>query len=101
VVKNLPSSTGGAGSIPVWGAEIPDASRLKNQNIEKRSNIVTNFVTIKCSVKTLKRDHTPRKKFLKKKKSLKHRDWEQKAHTVFSLIPAKKKKKKRQKLLKE
>ena len=61
----MPSNTGGAGSIPVWEAKILEAWRLKNQSIEKRSNIVTNFVTIKCSVKTLKRDHT-KKIFLKK-----------------------------------
>ena len=51
VVKTLPSSTGGAGSIPGRGAKIPRASRPKKQkNIKKkRSNIVTN------SIKTLKK----------------------------------------------
>ena len=47
MVKTSPSYAGGPCSIPGWGAKIPHASRLENQNI-KQSNIVTN------SIKTLK-----------------------------------------------
>ena len=34
VVKTLPSNAGGIGSIPGWGAKIPQASPLKIQNIK-------------------------------------------------------------------
>ena len=34
VVKTSPSSAGGAGSIPGWGAELPHALWQKNQNIK-------------------------------------------------------------------
>ena len=44
VVKNSPSSAGGVGSIPGWGAKIPHASQPKNQSINNRSNIVTNSI---------------------------------------------------------
>ena len=36
VVKSSPSSVGGAGSIPGWGARIPHTSRPKNQNIKQK-----------------------------------------------------------------
>ena len=36
VVKTLPSSARGEGSIPGWGAKIPRASRPENQNIKWR-----------------------------------------------------------------
>ena len=36
VVKTLPSSAGGAGSIPGWGAKIPHASWPKYQNIKQK-----------------------------------------------------------------
>ena len=36
MVKTSPSSEGGAGSIPGWGAKIPHASRTKNQNIKQK-----------------------------------------------------------------
>ena len=36
VVKTLPSNTGDSSSIPGWGAKIPHASRLKNQNIKQK-----------------------------------------------------------------
>ena len=44
VGKNSPSSAGGVGSIPGWGAKIPHASQPKNQSINDRSNIVTNSI---------------------------------------------------------
>ena len=61
MVKTSPSYAGGPCSIPGWGAKIPHASRLENQNI-KQSNIVTN------SIKTLRTVHIKKKKILKKKK---------------------------------
>ena len=36
VVRTLPSSAGGAGSIPGRGAKIPHALRPKDQNIEQK-----------------------------------------------------------------
>ena len=42
VVKTSPSNAGGMASIPDREAEILLASWPKNQNINKRSNIVTN-----------------------------------------------------------
>ena len=36
VVKTLPSNTGGACSIPGWGAKIPHVSWPKNQNIDQK-----------------------------------------------------------------
>ena len=51
VVKTLPSNAGKVSSILDGGTEILHASRLKNQNINNRSNTVTN------SVKTLKMVH--------------------------------------------
>ena len=36
VVKTLPSDARGGGSIPGGGAEIPHASRPKNQNIKQK-----------------------------------------------------------------
>ena len=36
VVRTSPSSAGGAGSIPSWGAKIPHASWPKNQNIKQK-----------------------------------------------------------------
>ena len=44
MVKISPSSAGGVGSIPGWGAKIPHASQPKNQSINHRSNIVTNSI---------------------------------------------------------
>ena len=55
VVKTLPSNAGGAGSIPGWGAKIPQASRPKNK-IKNRSRIVAN------SIKTLKIVHIKKSK---------------------------------------
>ena len=36
MVKTLPSNAGGAGSIPGWGAKIPQASRPKKQNKKQK-----------------------------------------------------------------
>ena len=36
VVGTSPSNAGGAGSIPGWGAKIPQASGPKNQNIKQK-----------------------------------------------------------------
>ena len=36
MVKTLPSSTGGAGLIPGWGAKIPNDSWPKNQNQKQK-----------------------------------------------------------------
>ena len=38
VVKTLPSNAGGAGSIPGWGAKIPQASRPKKQNKKQKQD---------------------------------------------------------------
>ena len=38
VVETLPSSAGGAGSVPDVGAKIPHTSGPKNQNVNNRSN---------------------------------------------------------------
>lgn len=42
MVKTLPSSAGGTGLIPRGGAKIPQVPQPKNQNINNRSDIVTN-----------------------------------------------------------
>ena len=36
MVKTLPSSAGGMGSIPGWGTMIPHATWSKNQNIKQK-----------------------------------------------------------------
>ena len=38
VVKTLPSSVGGVGLIPGWGAKIPHALWPKNQNIKQKQH---------------------------------------------------------------
>ena len=43
MVKTLPSSAGGVGSIPGQGAKIPHASGQKTK-AQNRSNIVTNSI---------------------------------------------------------
>ena len=58
---SLPSKAVGTGLIPGQGIKIPHILQLKNQNINHRSNIITN------SRKTLKMAH------IKKKKSRKGR----------------------------
>ena len=55
MVKTLPSSAGGAGSIPDQETKIPDDSGPEKQNIKSRSNIVTN------SIKTLNTVHIKKK----------------------------------------
>ena len=57
-VKTPPSSAGGEGSVPDWGAKIPHAFRPKSQN-KNRSHFVTN------AIKTLKMVHIKKKKSLK------------------------------------
>ena len=47
VVNISPSNAGGAGLIPGWGIKMPHDSWPKNQNINNRSNVVTD------SIKTL------------------------------------------------
>ena len=42
MVKTLPSSAGGMGLIPGGGAKIPHCPQPENQNINNRSDIVTN-----------------------------------------------------------
>ena len=44
MVKALPSNAGSVGSFPGQRTKIPHASWPKNQNINKRSNIVTNSI---------------------------------------------------------
>ena len=51
MIKTLPARAGGTGLIPGRAAKSPLASQLKNQNINNRSNIVTN------SMKTFKMVH--------------------------------------------
>ena len=46
VVEILSSNAGGEGSIPSQGAEIPHASWPKSQNINNRSNTLTNSLKI-------------------------------------------------------
>ena len=36
VVKSSPFNAGGAGSIPCWGAQIPNALQPNNQNVRQR-----------------------------------------------------------------
>ena len=36
MVKTLPSSAGGGGWIPGWGAKMPHASGPKNRNIKQK-----------------------------------------------------------------
>ena len=36
MVKTLPSSVEGAGSLPGWGTKIPHASQTKNQNRKQK-----------------------------------------------------------------
>ena len=36
VVENKPSNVGGAGSIPGWGAKMPQALWPRNQNIKQK-----------------------------------------------------------------
>ena len=43
MVKTLPSNTGGAGSIPGWGAKIPHASQPKNQKNIKQKQYCNKF----------------------------------------------------------
>ena len=59
VVKTSPSNAGGAGLISSQGAKISHALQPKNQNVNNRSNGVTN------SIKTLKTIHIKKKKTLK------------------------------------
>ena len=62
VVKTLPFNTGSVGLIPHQGTKIPHASWPKNQNMNNRSNVVTN------SLSTLKMVHIKNKKSLIEKK---------------------------------
>ena len=64
VVKAYPSSAASAGSILGQGAKIPHASQSRNQNINNRSNIITN------SIKALKMIHIRKKNFKKRKKKV-------------------------------
>ena len=57
MVKISRSNAGGAGSIPGQGTKIPHASWSKYQNINNRSNAVTN------SLKTFKVVHIFKKSF--------------------------------------
>ena len=54
VVKTLPSSAGGGGSIPGQGAEIPHASRPKTQNIKQKQTVTNSIKTLKWSTHTHK-----------------------------------------------
>ena len=56
MVKTSTSDAGDEGLIPGWGVKIPPIClAIKNQNINNRSNSVTN------STKTLKMIHTKKK----------------------------------------
>ena len=44
MVKTSPSNAGHVGSTPAWGTKIPYASQPKNQNINNRSNALTNLI---------------------------------------------------------
>ena len=69
VVKTSPSNTGGAGSIPGWGAKIPHASWPENQNVEQKQycNKFNKDFKNGPHQKNLKK--TPKPQLLKKKKS--------------------------------
>ena len=56
VVKTLPSNAMDVALIPGWGARIPHALWSKKQNVNNRSNIVTN------SIRTIKMVHFKKKK---------------------------------------
>ena len=58
VIKTSPSSVGGVGLIPGWGAKILHVSGSKKQNIKNRSNMGTNSTT------TFKMAHVKKKKSL-------------------------------------
>ena len=60
MVEILFSNAGGEGSIPSQGAKIPHASWPKSQNINNRSNTLTN------SLKILKLKKKKKKKIKKK-----------------------------------
>ena len=62
MVETSPSNIGGAVSIPGQVAKISHPSQRQNQNINSRSNIVTD------SIKTLKMVRIKKKKNFKKKK---------------------------------
>ena len=64
VVETSPSNIGGAVSIPGQVAKISHPSQRQNQNINSRSNIVTD------SIKTLKMVRIKKKKTLKKRKKV-------------------------------
>lgn len=63
MVGTLPSTAGGASSIPGWGTGVLHASWPRNQNLRNRSNVVPS------SVKTLKMNYNILKKDLKKKRN--------------------------------
>ena len=60
VVKTSPPNAGVLGSVPGWGAKIPDALWPKNQNIKQKEYC-------KKFTKTLKMVHVKKKIFKKKK----------------------------------
>ena len=51
MVKTLPSSAAGGGSIPGQGAEIPHASQPKTQNIKQEQIVTNSLKTLKWSTK--------------------------------------------------
>ena len=67
LVKISLSNSRGAGSFPCGEAKIPHASQPKKQNINNKSNIITN------SIKTLEMVPIQKKKILKKEKKT---EWE-------------------------
>jgi len=51
VVKTSPSNSGGAISVPAWGAKIPHASWPKNQKHKRKTVFAKNLVKTKKSPK--------------------------------------------------
>ena len=85
MVKTSPFNTGSVGLIPHQGTKIPHASWPKNQNINNRSNVVTN------SLSTLKMVHIKKKKSLiekKKKNRPEFRGWGDKRAETTSRMRA-------------
>ena len=58
MVKTQPSNAGNVGSIPAWGAKIPQASWPEKQNLEQKQyikkNEIKNLKMVHIKSKTLK-----------------------------------------------
>ena len=57
MVGTLPSTAGGASSIPGWGTGVLHASWPRNQNLRNRSNVVPSSVKIFKKKETINQGH--------------------------------------------